>query len=348
MLFYIEADVGDRISGYAVPDGFTSRLDLVVRSAGETLLRFTTDEPRHALVSSGRHETGLCGFSVDTGLVPGLAEKADLEIVEAETGMLIYRRWLPRFIKKRLFRLETHLLPLYKLDSTLQDHFQYSATAIDRLGRETSTQIFLLNNFESSYISGRLLYKNYEYYADTVFSKVIIMHEPYDEMAERLLVLRNIEKIGTEIIGDRDALSLKPLINFAQQLPLGDAKALGRTMRRLPDDVAMLLTNPLVRQLTVATPNDMPRSDAVSAALDLLSTFQIVGLRSKPDDFVLAVSEWLDMDKAAIPDIKTIDSVYSLSQELRNAKYLAPLLEKDVFLYETVIRAFNNVTRPHH
>ena len=50
--------------------------------------------------------------------MPGIAAVAGLEIEEAESGLLIYRRSRPQFVPDKVFRMETHLLPLWRIDDT--------------------------------------------------------------------------------------------------------------------------------------------------------------------------------------------------------------------------------------
>lgn len=343
MLFNIESDMGGKLVGYVVPDGVATRPKLAVRANGQTLLTFEANEQRDALVAAGRHSTGQCGFSVDADMVPGLADLADLEIVETESETLVYRRPSPDRIARRVLRLETHLFPLWRLDNGLKPRFQYAASAIDQMGRETTTQLFLLDHVDSVYLSGRILYKNYAYYADTTFATVLILHEPYEELAERLLVLRNIEKVGARTLGMREAMSLKPVIEFAADLPLDDGKALGRSLRRMPPEATDFLANPLVRQLTTSTPNERPGNGAVASALDLLASCSIVGLRRDPRTFATALAELLGMDPSLLPDIVTIPSVVALGDTLRQTREAEALLGKDVELYGYVAAAFKKV-----
>ncbi len=343
MLFNLEMDTGDRLAGYVVPDGFSTRPTLSVRSGGEEVLVLPANEFREALVTAGRHETGHCGFSIDVAMLPALPNLLDLELYDVESQLLIYRRRRAHFINKKLLRLETHLFPLWRLDDRFRASFQYFSNSIEQLGRETVTQLFLLSHIPSSYLSGRVLYKNYAYFAESNFETVILMHEPYEEMAERLLVLRNIKKVGLDKLGMRDALGLKSTIDFAADLPMQDDKVLGRALRRMPPEVAATLANPLVRQLTTATPDEMPGSSSVSFALDLLASFAIVGVRREPETFLHALADLLGTERESLPPVTIIPSVVSLAQMLRQSGAVDMLIEKDVELYGYVAAAFSKV-----
>lgn len=340
MLFNVEDDTGSLITGYAVPDGFTQEPTLSVRSGETEVLTVVANQPREALVGAGRHGSGRCGFAIDEAALPGLPDMVDLSLYDADTQLLIYRRPRPHFIPKRILRLETHLFPLWRLDEAFKDRFQYFAGAIDQLGRETVTQMFLLHGVASTYLSGRILFRNYAYYADQQFQTVILLHSPYEEMAERLLVLRNVKKVGIEKLGMRDALGMKAAADFAAELPVEDERALGRALRRMPPEAAAVLANPLVRQLTASTPDEMPSGSAVSASLDLLASFAVVGLRREPEPFRHALAQLLDLDESVLPAIPILPAVGTLATMLKRSRAVDPLLDRDLDLYEHVAAAF--------
>ncbi|WP_020175999.1 hypothetical protein [Methyloferula stellata] len=340
MLFNLEADTGDRVIGYVVPDGFSGIPAISVCSRGRELLKFHANEVRQSLVAAGRHESGTCGFTLDTAILPDLPALQELELFDVETGLLIYRRPGKDIIKKKLLRLETHFFPLWRFDSALHGRFQYFAKGVEQLGRETVTQLFLLNQVESAFISGRILYKNYAYFIESGFQTVAILHDPYEELAERLLVLSKLRQLGSEHLGMRDSMSLQAAINFAQNLPFAEEKALNRAIRNMPADVAAAFTNPVTRQLTTATPDEMPSGGAVALALDLLASFAIVGLRREPGKFISGLAELLDMDERSLPDIPHLTAVAPLAKQLKNLPELEILLEKDLELYHYVDEAF--------
>ena len=188
----------------------------------------------------------------------------DLEIRDCASGALIYRRLQPQHVIRRILRLETHLFPLWRLDNAMNGHFQYYANQIEACGRETTTQMLMLSLIPSVYLSGRLLFRAFE--ADIVgnFDVVFTMHHPYEELAERLIVLAQIKRTGSGILGLRENLSLEPSMAFAQALPLDNEKALTLALRDIPQNVARVLANPVVRQLTTTTPEAMPGKSAVA------------------------------------------------------------------------------------
>ena len=344
MLFSIEADHGTRLTGYLVPDSFSATPLLTVRGGGADLLTMEANEVRHALVVAGRHGTGQCGFQIDEGMVPGLADLADLEIIDAATELLVYRRQpAPDLISGATFRLETHLLPLWRLDEVFAHSFQYWYKGIDRFGRETATQVFCLDK-SSIYASGRLLYKNFEYYlAKDVRCYAAIRH-PFEELAERLLVLQNVGTRAEQLLGARDALIFEAAIAFASELKTMDDAGLKRAFRRPPPDAIAALSNPLTRQLTTNTPGEMPTSGSVAAALDVLSSFDVVGLRADETKFVDALSAATGLPAAAFPPLTEFSRVRELGQRLRGVGHCEDFLEKDLELFHHVSSAFEKVS----
>lgn len=343
MLFNLEADVGDAVVLYLVPDSAAGVATIVARSNGQSVLSLPANEIRQALVDAGRHQTGACGFRLHEQVLPGLAGMADLELYDAETNLLLYRRPHPEHLRKKIVRIETHLFPLWRLDDTLKPRFQYFARGIEALGRETTTQLFLLNHVASIYLSGRILYNNYRHYIDTHFDTIFVMHHPYEEMAERLLVLGQIKKVGTDVLGMRDSMSLHSTIEFAQSLPVHDEDALRKALYKMPPSVAHALSNPVVRQLTTRTPDEMPGGRAVSSALDLLASFTVVGLRRRPELILSAIAEMTEFESMALPDLAKFRSVGSLALALKRSRIVEPLLEKDMELYQNVAAAFKKL-----
>ncbi len=340
MLFNIEEDWGFEVSGYVVCDGFVETARLRFESGGRVVYEGLADMPREALVAAGRHETGLCGFCVDNEMAPALHKMKDLTIREADSGLLIYRRRQPEHVAKRVLRLETHLFPSWRVDNALNPSFQYYANQIESYGRETAQQMFSLNSVDSVYLSGRLLYPAFQLNIEGQFDVVFAMHHPYEELAERLIVLVQIKRTGSGILGLRENMSLEQVMAFAQALPLDNERELARALRDMPQNVARVLANPVVRQLTTSTPEGMPTKSAVSSALSVLSGFAVVGLRRAPRTFAAAVGELTGLGPSALPDYPQLPGVTALARVLKRTREVDWLIEKDLELYHHVADAY--------
>ena len=339
MLFNVEEDRGDFLSGYVVCDGFDDTARLLVTNAGVTVYDGPADSPREPLVIAGRHRTGQCGFEIDEAAIPGLSAMLDLEIHDSATGLLIYRRRKAHQTTRRIFRLETHLFPLWRLDGALNAKFQYAANRIEGTGRETTTQMFLLSRIDSVYLSGRLLYRSFQNQIEGHFDVILTMHHPYEELAERLIVLAQVKNTGSAILGLRENMSLEPTMSFAQKLPIDDEGRLRRALRDVPQSVARVLANPVTRQLTTSAPEEMPAKSAVSRALSTLSGFSVVGLRRAPGAFDAAVAELCGLESPA-PPTPALPGVAALARMLKRCREADWLIEHDLALYAHVAEAW--------
>jgi hypothetical protein len=342
MLFNIEVDEGKRIVGYLVPDTFSGSPSVRITDGQSELLVMPCREERPALVAAGRHDTGRCGFTIDETVIGGLAQQGALELYDHETNILIYRRRPPsQVVQKRIFRLETSLFPLWHLDDELNRHFQYFYKGIERHGRETTTQLFLLNSSSSLYLSGRLVFKTYENYINETFNCIALLRDPYMELAERLLTLKHVRKVGKELLGERDLMAYGPAIAFAEAIE-DNEKALHRAFTTMPKAAIVNLANPLTRQLAARTPDEVPTKGAVATALGTLSSFAILGLRERQDLFLAQVADLVGIMADTLPPIPDFVRTSELSEQLKRVPEARLLIEQDLKVYHQVKSAIEN------
>jgi hypothetical protein len=343
MLFNIEIDEGSRIVGYLVPDAFSGSPSVRITDGQRQLSLLQCQEERASLVAAGRHATGRCGFTIDDTIVGDLARQEALELYDHETGILIYRRRPPAQVThKRIFRVETHLFPLWRLDDRIEKHFQYFHKGIERHGRETATQVFLLHNATSLYLSGRLIYKSYENYVNESFHCIALLHDPYMELAERLLTLKHVRKFGEELLGARDMMAYEPAIAFAEAIE-NDEKVLRRAFGGMPKAVIGNFANPLTRQLAARNPDDVPVRGAVAMALETLSSFAIVGLRERQDLFLAQLADLLGTQTGTLTGVPDFDRTVELAEQLRHLPEAGVLIEQDLEVYDHVKSAVDQV-----
>ena len=339
MLFNVDQDEGHRIVAYVVPDAGGTTPSIILRAGGVEVLRLEANNTLPTLVDAGRHSTGRCGFIIDESLVPGLATYADLEVIEASHDVLVYRRRPAQATDIKVFRFEAHLLPLWRVDEAVKSQFQYWYKGIDRFGRETANQVFNITA-SSTYVSGRLQYKNYEFYLTKGIKTIGILRDPYCELAERLILLKNIGSRAEEILGQRDAMIFAPVIEALSEWETFDDTFCKRFFRRTSADISVILSNPLVRQLTGATPDDMPNHAAVATALDSLASFELLGLRSEGSGFVAGLADILGVEAARIPSINEYPRIVELGERLRQNHDIEGILEKDLEVFHSLAIAF--------
>jgi hypothetical protein len=339
MLFNIEADRGNQIVGYLVPDDFTKSPTLRIRDSGTVLIDLPCHEERPSLVAAGRHGTGRCGFTVDETMVPSLAHNDGLELYDADTDILIYRRRQTSDVtQEKVFRFETHLFPLWRLDEQAERKFQFFHKGVDRHGRETATQMLQLNNASSIYLSGRVAFKPYESHLHDQFRSVALIQDPYVELAERLLMLKNVPKLSRQVLGPRDVIAYRSAIDFAQGVE-PDEKSLLRAFDTIPKEAIAVLTNPLTRQFAADSLDEPPPKGAVARALGSLSSFALIGLREDEDHFLEALEALMQLPNGAIPGLHRFSKVQELARELRLVPEAELLLEQDLEVYQTVREA---------
>jgi hypothetical protein len=343
MLFNIEIDEGTRIVGYLVPDAFTGSPSVRITDGERELLVLQCREERAALVAAGRHETGRCGFTIDESIIANLARQEAIEIYDEETNIPIYRRRAPtKVTQKRILRLETHLFPLWRLDDAVERHFQYFHKGIERHGRETTTQLFLLNNSSSLYLSGRLIIKTYDNYVNETINCVALLRDPYVELAERLLTLKYVPKMGKEILGERDLIAFGPAIAFAEMIE-NDEKVLHRAFVAMPRAAIANLSNPLTRQLAARTADEIPTKGAVATALGTLSSFAVLGLREHQEFFLAQLAHLAGTTAKSLPTIPDFQRTIELARQLKDVPEAGLLIEQDLEVYHHVKSAVEAV-----
>ena len=344
MLFGVDVDHGSMISLYVVPDSGATAAAVRLRSKGVELATMTANVQRPEVAAAGRH-SGLCGFQIGDDIIPDLASHGDLEIVEAATGLIMYRRQTAVMVTDAtVFRLETHLLPLWRIDDALQSHFQYWYKGIDRQGLETSTQTFNIKS-RSMFISGRLLVKNFEYYLSQNIKAVAMFRDPYDELAERLIILKNVGAQADDLLGPRDTLTFAPVIADLEAVERFDEASMKRFFRRASPDIFSILANPIVRQMTASTMDELPTSGSVATALGSLAAFEIIGLRSEATDFSHGLCQMLGLDENTVPVMTEYSRVTELGARLREIRDVELLLERDLELYSHIATAFASLSR---
>ena len=219
----------------------------------------------------------------------------DEKLREADSNLLLYRRFRPGMISQKFMRLETQLLPLWRLDEAVKHRFQQYYREIEALGRGCTTQLFHLSQ-DSIYASGRILIKNFMFCVDNGFKFIAMVRDPYEELAERLLVMNKIEKGGVNPLGERELMNLREAIDYSGSLPIDNERAFTRALRRMPMDVAMSLANPVVRQFSTSILDEQPSQGGVAAALDVLAQSSLVGLRVESEQFASSFGELVSED----------------------------------------------------
>ncbi|WP_199925192.1 hypothetical protein [Neorhizobium sp. SOG26] len=268
-----------------------------------------------------------------------------LTIHDAKSGLLIYRRRPNPMVKKKVFRLETQILPLIKFDRNCGSVFQYELFSLERFGHETALQTFHLNAVSSVYLSGRLLMRNYEEFLGKGFEGIVLLSDPYYEMAMRLFLFKRMASTPTGFLGERDKLILAPAIEYFADANLEDARSLRTLLKKAPLKVANVLASPVTRQFTCSSPDQRVNRSEVAAAIDLLSRFAIVGHHTNLPSFQDAVGEFLDIeaDDLVIPPRQML--IEAIAGALKSIPSAEVLLEEDLIFDYYVRQALISADR---
>jgi len=340
LLFNLEFDHGDVLEGYLIPDGFSDEPAIRVLGEEGELLQMKCAEPRPAVIQSGRHDTGLVGFRLDDTVLPGLAARRPLEIRDAKSGILIYRRPDPeRQVPLKVFRMEFQMLPLLKLDHHCGKHFQYELTGMERFGLETALQAFHLNAVDSIYLSGRLHLRNFEEFFDKGFKVVGYLPDPYYEMASRLALLKRLSQTQITILGERDRLALASAAAHFADVALDDERSLKKALQSAGPKIRDVFASPATRQLVRSTSDQPVTRREVAPAIDLLSRFAIVGQDGAPLHFENALAELMGVPLEDVPSVSRHSILEAVASRLRNLPVAEGLLETDLILHHYVREA---------
>lgn len=238
--------------------------------------------------------------------------------------------------------MESRLAAFPKIDKFLGDRFQYSIHEAERFGQETALQAFHLHGQESIYVSGRLLVRNFEEFLEKGFHFVTMIGEPYQELADRMLLFRRLAAMPERALGERDRMILGLAIEHFAEVDIDSDRALKRALRHLQPAVKRVLTAPLTRQLVATYPEQAATRASLAAAMDTLSRFTVVGLVEHPETFTAPLGELLELDPLDIPAPAAHPETTALAERLRRLHDAELLLELDLILYhfarETVLR----------
>ena len=331
MLFNIEFDNGDALEGYVIPDGFSETAKIRVSDENGIVGVFPCNQVRQAVVAAGRHQNGMVGFHLDSSTIPHIASCHTLAIHDDKSGVLLYRRpQVASPVQKKIVRLETQLLPLVRFDRYCGHFFQYELLSAERFGHETVLQAFHLTTTESIYISGRLLMRNYEDFLNKGFEGIIMLSDPYYEMALRIFLLKRMATTPINFLGERDKLILGPATEYFANANLEDQGVLRSLLKKAPAKVTNVLASPVTRQLLCTSPDQRVTRSDIAGAIDLLSRFTIVGHSDNVILFQEAVSKLLNIapDELVVPPRQMM--IEQIAKKLRAISAAEVLLEEDL------------------
>lgn len=340
MYFNVYSDTGADILGYLIPDGFSARPRIRVTRDGEVLGPFDCDMFLEGPYTHKHHETGVVGFHLNEDNIPGLAAAPDIEISDAGSGLVFYRRLRQdRHISKHIFRLETQFIPHRELDRSIQPHFQFYAESVEQYGSETVRQMLEIVNQPSTYISGRVLLKNVQQYFRQDSIRITSLRDPFYELAIRLWSVATFKRRRFSFISERDEILLEPAMSYFADTSFSEPLAVERKIKSAPKEVLTLFESPFTHQLAASSPTDKVSRDGLSHALDALSQFTVFEPEESDGALAKDVGELLGIDERTVSFSPMRHPFLELSEVLRSLPTLHHVLENDLILFYFIKKA---------
>jgi hypothetical protein len=335
MLFHIDGDEGSRISGWVVPDNPGLTPTVVVLLPEREEIRVTASVIRSDVVELGfHHASGMIGFVIDESVVPDLAQIQEIEIVEGEGRIPIYRRYqISRHLEKKLCYFDLSVMPQRRLLQRLSGHFALTYNYAQRYPLETTMMI--VNNFSANsvLITGRPNFiRQYGLLRGAGYLIAALLRDPYEELAERLIFINLLATSKASHLLPQFVSDVPALIDFARDISFSDEKALTVKFRTATPEQREAMTSPMTRVFGCRI-EERPEHRHVSTALDNLGSVDVAGLRARFGDFRSLLNNLLGADVLGQDELEMFDKVREARDILAKIGVVSDLLENDLNLY---------------
>ncbi|MCX7900035.1 MAG: hypothetical protein N2444_08145, partial [Methylocystis sp.] len=165
MHFNIDADNGDIIKGWLAPDNPQSPARVVVVTPGLPEIVVEATIVRPDIVNLGVHPTGKCGFQITPENVPGLSERNELQLLEADSRLPIHGRFVQGLhLEKKLYLFDCSIAPQRRIFERMKSHFSLGYNNCERFGLETTLSVISNHFTQSIFLSGRSHFLRYDHF----------------------------------------------------------------------------------------------------------------------------------------------------------------------------------------
>lgn len=339
MKFHIQSDEGTAITGWVVPDNPLATAKVAVCVDGRRTAEVETSLFMPAIKDWGWHSTGNCGFAVDTSAVPELGSIRRLELYDADTNVLIYRRpFSDDQLATKLAVINPSIEPPTVLQNALFRNFQMSYFDMEKQSDEIYHFIIDIQYSDSIFIAGGIPFIKHEAPLNAkAFTTSILVGDAFVELARRLVWLRGRAAIAASPQQAWRTHLIRGPMAFAESLPLDNVAGLKKAFRGLEQEVWNFLSSPLTRVLACRLPDERIDSYYPSLALEALSRIDVVGHEAYWDPYVSTVFGKLGLAGREHPPAPVIPpEVQALAENLRRAGTPRAVIEYDVALSEAV------------
>lgn len=337
MNFCIDGDYGNAINGWLTPDNPGRRPRFILEADNSDPIEFDANVFRQDLMDLGWHSTGQVGFQIDESVLPGIESIADIRLTDYDTGITIYRR-IPEnaFKPYKLLLYDCSAMPQWRLLSQVGRAFGLTYNSIDRYPLETTLAIIWSHGARSAFANGAPNFLRYSHAIRSREYKIAaLLRPPMEELAERLLFLRTLA--SNPALESIRALfgNYEPLIAFAAQLEIDDRKSLISSFRAVDERARGLMRSPMTRTFG-AEVTDAVEPKQVSAALDNLASFDLVGTRSRFEEFQSLFDALFGERLMHGAALSRMPGVADLAAKLSDIGPVLDLIEEDIMLYSYV------------
>jgi hypothetical protein len=343
MHFIVDSDTGDAITGWLAPDNPSVAPTFIIVIPGRDEIDVKANTVRLDIRDMGLHATGECGFRIDTNVIPDLPQIMDVEILEGDKRLPIYRRFQPDFeIERKLFLFDCSIIPQRRMLSEIRSHFTLSYFNAESNGLETTIALIANPTNKSIFITGRSVVMRYDYLLkDKGYMRAALLRNPHEELAERLYFLNFLVKEGTPESYSAYTTGVKSLLDFARDLPFNDQKALTTAFRTTTEQQRRELMSPMTKVFGCDL-DETPKPANVSRALDCLADFEIVGTREHYDLFKDLLAGAMGTNILGDEEPIIFQSVKNLAAMLSRIGLVNDLLADDLALYAFVDEAIKD------
>lgn len=341
MLFHMEEDEKGVLIGWVLPDNPSAIPIIKISTPDGNIVEVEANAMRTDLRDRGLHETGMVGFFLNESTRPDIMPISDqTEIRELQTNVLIFRRFkTDTHSEQKILRFDLQAMPDIQIERLFAEHFTYPYGAIQRFPQDTMFGIINNPMAKSIYLSGRPNLQQYEQLLrEREFKIVALIRNPYEEMAERLLFARYASNPDLPSFIADNMFGLEPLMDFAKNIKFDDINSIVAAFSAMTDMQKRVLANPLVRALA-CLPDEVPKVGHVEIALSKLSRMELVGLRSRFDDFKSILHEILGVDVLGEHELNNLAWVKRVVEHLSQIKQARALISLDLDLYSYVDEA---------
>ncbi len=342
MRFFINGDTGDQIHGWVVPDNPNEASRVLVLAPDRPSVEVVATVYNLGMIDIAVHNTGLVAFIIDDAVFPGLASEARLEIRDATTNIVIYRRHDgARHYTGRVALLDLSVLPQRRWLNGVTGGFTNVYRGVEGMTYETLDSLVHIHHSPSLLLVGRpYLKRHFANLKQRDFLVLALLRDPFEDMAERLLFMSMLARAQDPAALLQFATGLHALVDFSRNLDLTNDRQLLEGFRRPTNEAKAALRDPLTRMLA-CEPDEAAKRIHVTQALDMLSSIDVVGARDRFGEFRTICAGVVGMDMFDGFNPNASPAVRALADRLSRISVVQNLLEHDLALYSYATEAID-------